>query len=412
VLATGNTNIAIGYEAGTSYNSSESNNILIAAAGVVGDNSTTRIGTDGNILLAYMSGIQGVTPANGPLQTVVIGTDGQLGSTSSGGSGIVTIDGNSSSVTGATVKITTGASNIQGTALFTPSSATELDLTFSDSNNNTGLGEGSLESLSGGGGQNSCFGTASGAAITSGQFNSCLGSSAGSTIVGGNLNVCIGWEAGDSLISNSNNVFVGASAGGNATGSENTLVGASAGSSFTSGSNNVAIGFEAGSNWTAGNSSNIAINTTATTGDANVLRIGLATGTSASNLNSAFICGITGITVTGSPVLVSSSNQLGVAVSSAKFKNDIKDIGSDSNALYKLRPVSFTWNKDSAPGLKDATDMRQYGLIAEEAVNVIPHAVNLDKDGLPFNINYQDLIGMLINEVQRLSKRIDALESK
>ncbi len=198
------------------------------------------------------------------------------------------------------------------------------------------------------------------------------------------------------------------------TGSGNNVgIGYSAGDGFLTGAYNTIIGSLAGLNYVGSESSNIQIgyNNNGTASENHVLRIGNGTGSStAGNLNSAFISGITGITVTGTAALISTGNQLGVAASSRRFKNDIKDMGDSSACIYSLRPVSFVWNKESSPGLKDAPDLRQYGLIAEEAVSVIPHAVNKDKDGIPFNINYTDLIGMLVNEVQKLRKEVDALK--
>jgi hypothetical protein len=364
-------------------------------------------GTGDSSLTAYAV-LTGGTTSTGAIQSIAsVGTSGQVLTSNgaaalptfqaAGGGGITTINGNSGSVTGSTVTITTGASNAQGTSRFT-GSGTTLTQTFSTaSGNNTGIGFSALASVTGT--NNTAFGYNAGSAITSAGNSTIIGSSAGATLSSG--------VAADAT-------FVGYSAGNLATGGANTLIGCFAGYVLTTGVANTVIGSAAGSNYTSSEGSNICIgyNVAGTAAESNVLRIGTATGASTGNLNKAIICGVTGITVTGTAVLVSATNQLGVAVSSSQFKNDIKDMGSDSDALYKLRPVSFTWNKDSAPGLKDATDMRQYGLIAEEAVKVVPHCVNLDKDGKPFNINYHDLIGMLVNEVQRLSKRIDALESK
>ena len=59
-------------------------------------------------------------------------------------------------------------------------------------------------------------------------------------------------------------------------------------------------------------SSNILIgyNVQGTASENNVLRVGVATGTGDGDLAAAYVCGINGVTVTGSPVLVNSSNQL------------------------------------------------------------------------------------------------------
>lgn len=370
-------------------------------------NGQLPIGSTGaDPVLGAITAGTGITVTNGA---------GTITIAASGSSGITTINGNSGSVTGSTVTITTGTSNTEGTSVFTGSGST-LTQTFS-AGTNIGLGTSCLSSISTGI-HNVALGNLAGNVISSANSNTCVGYSAGLLLTTGGANTLIGALAGNALTTGAAsilNVIIGFGAGAALTGGNNVIVGANSGSIMTSGANNIIIGEGTAGSYTSSESSNIVIgaNLIGSAGQNNRLTIGNGTGTgTAGNLNSAFICGITGITVTGSAVLVSTNNQLGVAVSSAQFKNDIQDMGSDSDALYKLRPVSFTWNKDAAPGLKDASDLRQYGLIAEEAAPIIPHAVNLDKEGKPFNINYQDLIGMLVNEVQRLSKRIDILESK
>jgi trimeric autotransporter adhesin len=85
-------------------------------------------------------------------------------------------------------------------------------------------------------------------------------------------------------------------------------------------------------------------------------------------------------------------------------------MGAASNDLYKLRPVTFTWNKKSAPGLVNAPDTRQFGLIAEEVAELFPALVNYEKDGTPLNVKYEYLSALLINEVQKLKKEIETLK--
>jgi hypothetical protein len=62
-----------------------------------------------------------------------------------------------------------------------------------------------------------------------------------------------------------------------------------------------------------------------------------------------FIAGISGINVSGVPVLVSSSGQLGIAQSSRRFKEDIQDMGADSHGLLRLRPVTFRYKQPIGP---------------------------------------------------------------
>jgi hypothetical protein len=70
----GSNNIAVGFEAGNNVTGSD--NIHIGNAGLEGDHSTIRIGTDGKQTAAYIAGING-TPITG--SAVYISSSGQLG---------------------------------------------------------------------------------------------------------------------------------------------------------------------------------------------------------------------------------------------------------------------------------------------------------------------------------------------
>jgi hypothetical protein len=84
LLETGSQVIAIGYEVGSSYTSSESSNILIAAAGTAGESNVMRLGTTGSsageVNKTFVAGIVGNTVSNANLVTINTST-GQLGVT-------------------------------------------------------------------------------------------------------------------------------------------------------------------------------------------------------------------------------------------------------------------------------------------------------------------------------------------
>jgi len=126
----------------------------------------------------------------------------------------------------------------------------------------------------------------------------------------------------------------------------------------------------------------------------------------------AFIAGIYG-TTTGStttlPVIVDSNGQLGTAVSSERFKKDIKPMQTASESILALKPVSFHYKRDN-------TNTPQFGLVAEEVASVNPDLVVRDKDGKPYTVRYEAVNAMLLNEflkehreVQELKKQIEAL---
>jgi len=96
--------------------------------------------------------------------------------------------------------------------------------------------------------------------------------------------------------------------------------------------------------------------------------------------------------VTGDAVLVSSTGQLGMMMSSARYKRDIHDMDAVSDNLMKLRPVTFRYKNDP-------TGTRQYGLIAEEVARLYPELVTV-ADGRVETVHYQELTPMLLNELQ------------
>jgi len=135
------------------------------------------------------------------------------------------------------------------------------------------------------------------------------------------------------------------------------------------------------------------------------LRIGSATGTGAGEINVAIICGITGKTSTsGAALLINASNVLGTTTSNLDSKQDIADMGDDSDVIYDLLPKTFKFINDTDPKPK------QYGLIAEDVAVVFDGMVLYDKDNKPWNLSYHFLPPMLVNEFKKLEARIRNLE--
>ena len=140
---------------------------------------------------------------------------------------------------------------------------------------------------------------------------------------------------------------------------------------------------------------------TGTAAESNVIKIG-------SSQTSAYIAGISGQTSSGGvAVYINSSGKLGTLTSSARFKEDINDMGDASSVLMKLRPVTFKYKDEFADGDKST----QYGLIAEEVAQVAPNLVAYDKDGKLLTVYYNRVNAMLLNEVQKQQKEIDELRS-
>jgi hypothetical protein len=249
---------------------------------------------------------------------------------------------------------------------------------------------------------NTFSGSQAGYANTIGSNNTFIGDYAGVNNTWGSYNTFSGSQAGYSNTTGDHNTFSGFFAGyANTTGGNNTFIGDQAGYSNTDGGANTFIGYQAGYSNTTG-SYDIYIGTLGPSSgnESHTIRIGGVAQTA------AFIPGIwnTLISRDGTMVLVDSSGQLGTVASSRRFKEQIYDMGESTNALMKLRPVTFLYKPEYDKGPRTL----QYGLIAEEVAEVYPDLVAYEPDGKPYTVKYQYLTTMLLNEAQKQYRRAEA----
>lgn len=81
-----------------------------------------------------------------------------------------------------------------------------------------------------------------------------------------------------------------------------------------------------------------------------------------------------------SPLYWNSANEVCLLSSSSRFKTDIAD-SPDPERVLDLRAVEYRYKEDPDGEI-------QYGLIAEEVVDVYPSLVSFDEDGLPRGVDY------------------------
>jgi hypothetical protein len=118
------------------------------------------------------------------------------------------------------------------------------------------------------------------------------------------------------------------------------------------------------------------------------------------------MAGISGSAISGTAVVVNSNGRLGVATSSARFKDDIKRMDNASEAVLALKPVTFRYKKDIDP---EATP--QFGLMAEEVEKVNPNLVIYDADGKPYTVRYEAVNAMLLNEFLKEHRKVENLKN-
>jgi hypothetical protein len=249
--------------------------------------------------------------------------------------------------------------------------------------------------------QNVFLGVSAGSTALTGASNTGMGHSALLSITSGDGNSAFGTGALHDLAVGDSNTAFGAGALANITGnSQDDAFGRFALGSLTNGVFNVAIGQTAGFLLTSGNNNLYVANQGAAT-ESSTIRIG-------SSQTATFLAGVSGQTsAAGVAVLVNSSGKLGTTTSSRRFKQDIVDMGDESDVLQKLRPVAFFYKPEY-----DETRTRQYGLIAEEVAEVAPELVVYDAEGRPETVRYHFVNAMLLDQVQKQQARIQGLEAR
>ena len=211
--------------------------------------------------------------------------------------------------------------------------------TASEGDLNTAIGSAALNKNVSGAGNTASGQTALNLNIA-GNYNTADGTAALLNNTAGSYNTASGAAALLGNVGGSENTAVGTTALlGNVIGNQNTAIGR-----FTlqgvDGNRNIAVGYGAGQNLTSGDN-NMYLGNEGIATESNTIRIG-----SGDFHNRAFVAGVRDVT-TGSagalPVLIDPLGQLGTLNSSARFKDEIRDMEDASSGLLRLRPVTFRY---------------------------------------------------------------------
>jgi uncharacterized coiled-coil protein SlyX len=228
----------------------------------------------------------------------------------------------------------------------------------------------------------------------------------------GSRNTATGERALERNSTGNNNTATGVSALFRNTGDNNTAVGFQALQNNTTGDNNTAIGFGALNSSTTGRN-NTAIGLRAglssTTGENNIYIgenmfgvPGESNHTYVRNLNITSVSGGGADTVT----VDLGTGLIGHLSSSRRYKQNIKPMDTTSEALYRLRPVTYRYKKDI-----DRTQSPAFGLVAEEVAQVNPALVAHDANGQPESVHYEMVNAMLLNEFLKQHRKITEQEA-
>ena len=113
------------------------------------------------------------------------------------------------------------------------------------------------------------------------------------------------------------------------------------------------------------------------------------------DINSKYITGTGGISITG----VTTATDFN-STSDIRLKTNIKPIDDPLAKVIQIEGVSFNWKKDDKPSL---------GVIADQVEKILPQLVHGDD---PKTVNYNGLIGLLIEAVKEQQTQIDDLKSR
>jgi trimeric autotransporter adhesin len=454
-IATGANNTAVGFSALNNYTGSSStavgykalyNSTSGSGNTAVGYNALTTGSTcSENVAIGSQAGL---SLSSGSFNTAVgfnalSSAQTVSNSTALGYKALATSTGNSNTAVGynSATALTTGTGNtaIGGSALLNNTQGLNntavgsFALSTSTSSNNTAMGYHCLEKVTTGTGLVS-FGYQAGNSLTTGTNNTIVGFNALFNVVTGSSNVAIGYEALNGY-TGSNSTAVGFSALNVSTsGSENTAVGYQAADALTTGSRNTAfghnalgaaiattesvaigygallvstgdkntaLGYNAGSTATTG-SNNIYIGNAAaaiSAGESNNIVIG--NGTSAT----AYLFGVYNVAGTNNIVYVNSAGKLTAPTSSRRYKKDIITVSEDvAQKMMLLDIVTFKY-------INDETNEIQYGVVAEDVINVFPELILYNQQGQIDSVQYMKLLPLLIKKVQMQDQSITALQA-
>ena len=268
--------------------------------------------------------------------------------------------------------------------------------------------------------------------LTTGVWNSAVGFRALHNNLTGIRNTAMGYQAlyntnGPTNVSGQDNVGLGANAlFSNTTGNSNIAIGSFALYDNTTGSNNIAIGNQALKTFVGSGNTQVGDSFSSASDSVSVGRVPtydhsgnlIAPGVLYASLyaeddiyiggyvfytpditytarvhiaaqDAVYVGAVFNTPIAGSPVSINSSGQLGVAASSARFKDDIKPMDKTSEGILALKPVTFRYKQGIDP-----SRVTQFGLVAEEVERVNPDLVTHDREGKPYTVRYEAVNAM------------------
>ena len=269
------------------------------------------------------------------------------------------------------------------------------------------IGKDALAVQNGAWSNNVAIGYEAGATLTEATENVFMGYNAGKGVTTGCRVVALGSLTLTASTTGGDNVVIGGDTGRNNTGSSNVLIGACAGRTSGDGSSNTILGHNAGGAVTNGDKNSFlgaCAGDAVTTGCCNVA-IGHGADVASATGNNQLAIGIAANNwITGDSSYNTTVNDISASnfnsTSDIRLKTNIQPIGDPIGKVKQIEGVSFNWKKDNKPAL---------GVIADQVEKILPELVHGDD---PKTVNYNGLIGLLIETVKEQQNQIDELNDR
>ena len=421
----GASNVRIGVNAGDSITSGTNYNV------VVGDEAGTNLdGGDSNTLIGYKAG-NAVTAggSNTAVGYEALMTEDANGTNVAVGTGALRTQNAGADANNVAVGHTAGY-NIS-TATLNTLVGSNAGLALTTGGSNTAIGYQATYASQDG--SQTAVGYRAAYSATSGLRNVAVGDQALRGLTTANDCIGIGYQSFFSTCTGSSNIGIGYRALFGATSASSTVgIGYQALNDLDSASENVAVGHRALPHVTSGDS-NIGIGqgtgdgdrgTALTTGASNIL-IGREADTNAADTNYSIVMGVHAVAKGSSTGFISpndgavyqgNNSSSWSTTSDRRIKKNIVENTVGLDAINKVQVKNFEYRtQDEITEVPSHAAINkqgvQLGVIAQEIQTILPDMVNKESTGV-FSVNPDNMTWYLVNAVQELSAKNDALESR
>jgi hypothetical protein len=103
-----------------------------------------------------------------------------------------------------------------------------------------------------------------------------------------------------------------------------------------------------------------------------------------------------------------------VDASDRRLKRNLSGIKDSLDKVLRLKGLYFNWIEDDVSGIRTGDKSRRHlGLIAQDVKEVVPEAVSeIGKDNKYLGVNYNALIGLLVEAMKEMHLRVEQLEQE